>query len=86
MFDFLKIFLLSYQLKMLGLFPLEWKSLQKYILKIWINLHLTRKKYSREKNVPFINKTIKSVFIKRSPMKNNYLKNSSDNHKGAYNK
>ena len=37
--------------------------------------------------MPFINKTIKrSGFMKRSCMRNNYLKNSFDNNKRAHNK
>ena len=36
--------------------------------------------------MPFINKTIKTGFMKRSYMRNNYLKNSFDNNKRAHNK
>ena len=36
--------------------------------------------------MPFINKTIKSALMKRSRMRNNFLKNRSDNNTRAYNK
>ena len=45
-----------------------------------------KKKYSRGKNMPFINKTIKKVFMTRSRLRNIYLKNPSDNKKHKYNK
>ena len=45
-----------------------------------------KKKYSRGNNMPFINKTIKKAFIKRSRLRNIYLKNRSDNNKREYNK
>ena len=35
--------------------------------------------------MPFMNKSIKSAFIKRSRMRNTYPKNRSDNSKCAYN-
>ena len=37
-----------------------------------------KKKYSRGKNMPFINKTIKKVFMTRIRLRNIYLKNPSD--------
>ena len=36
--------------------------------------------------MPFINKTIKKAFMKRSRLRNIYLKNLSDNNKREYNK
>ena len=45
-----------------------------------------KKKYSRGNNMPFINKTIKTAFMKRSRFRNIYLKNRSDNNKREYNK
>ena len=45
-----------------------------------------KKKYSRGNNMPFINKTIKKAFMKRSRLRNIYLKNRSDNNKREYNK
>ena len=36
--------------------------------------------------MPFINKTIKKAFMKRSRLRNIYLKNRSDNNKREYNK
>ena len=45
-----------------------------------------KKKYSRGNNMPFINKTIKKAFMKRSRLRNIYLKNLSDNNKREYNK
>ena len=36
--------------------------------------------------MPFINKTIKNAFMKRSRLRNIYLKNRSDNNKREYNK
>ena len=45
-----------------------------------------KKKYSRGNNMPFINKTIKKAFMKRSRLRNIYLKNRSDNKKREYNK
>ena len=44
-----------------------------------------KKKYSRGNNKPFINKTIKKAFMKRSRLGNVYLKIRSDN-KREYNK
>ena len=45
-----------------------------------------KKKYSRRNNMPFVNKSIKKVFMKRSLLKNTYLKIRSDNSKREYNK
>ena len=45
-----------------------------------------KKKYSRGNNMPFINKTIKKAFMKRSRLRNIYLKNLLDNNKREYNK
>ena len=45
-----------------------------------------KKKYSRGNNMPFINKTIKNIFMKRSCLRNIYLKNRADNNKREYNK
>ena len=44
-----------------------------------------KKKYSRRNNMPFISKTIKKIFMKRSRLRNIYLKSRSDN-KREYNK
>ena len=45
-----------------------------------------KKKYSRGKNMLFINKAIKKAFMKRSRLRNIYLKNRSYNNKREYNK
>ena len=44
------------------------------------------KNYSRGNNNPFINKTIKKVFMTRSCLRNIYLKNCSDINKREYKK
>ena len=49
-------------------------------------LALQKKKYSRGNNIPFVNKTIKKVFMTRSRLRNIYFKNRSDNNKREYNK
>ena len=45
-----------------------------------------KKKYSRGNNIPFRNRTIKKAFMKRSRLRNIYLKNRSYNNKREYNK
>ena len=65
---------------------MAWKNFSKYVFKTLDELAPQKKKYSRGNNMPFINKTIKKAFMKRSRLRNIYLKNRSDNNKREYNK
>ena len=80
------IFFPNHQLNILELNVMTWRGFCKYVLVIWMNFHLKRKKCTRESNMTFKNKTIKNAFVKRSHMRNIYLKNYSNNNKRAYNK
>ena len=69
---------------------MAWKSFYKYVLRPWTTnfaeLTPQKKRYAIGNNMPFINKTIKKAFRKRSRLRNIYLKNRSDNNKREYNK
>ena len=71
-------------------FPfIKWKYYHKFLqicIKTLDKLVPQKKNYSRRHNMPFISKTIKKAFMKRSRLRKIYLKNRSDNNKREYDK
>ena len=76
-----KILFPVYQLKVL-----ELEKCLQICIKTLDEFAPQQKKYSRENNMPFINKTIKKVIMTRNRLRNIYLKNRSDSNKREYNK